>query len=179
VVAAGVTAAAVALVRSRRCTALVVRAALPSQCDVMEERDADPLLRAVANAAESLPEIQAAFLFGSQASGRVRADSDVDIAILIDGTSASVDARTRLRRVIEALAAHVAADRLDVVILNDAPPALAFQVLKGGKLAFERDRTALHRFRVRTYARHSDFESTERFFRAVTRRRALTGSSRG
>src|SRR5688500_18035952 len=138
----------------------------------MEERNADPLLRAVANAAESLPEIQAAFLFGSQASGRARADSDVDVAILIDG-AASGDARTRLQRTIEALAAYVAADRLDVVILNDAPPALAFQVLKGGKVAFERDRTALHRFRVRTYARHSDFESTERFFRAVTRRRAL------
>jgi hypothetical protein len=84
-----------------------------------------------------------------------------------------------LRRSIEALAVHVAADRLDIVILNDAPPALAFQVLKRGKLAFERDRTALHRFRVSTYARHSDFESTERFFRAVTRRRALGGASRG
>jgi hypothetical protein len=39
--------------------------------------------------------------------------------------------------------------------------------LKTGKLAFERDRIALHRFRVRTYARHADYESTERFFRAV------------
>ncbi len=141
----------------------------------MEGRNADPLLRAVANAADSLPEIQA-FLFGSQASGRARADSDVDVAILIDG-AASGDARTRLRRTSEAPAAYVAADRLDVVILNDAPPALAFQVLKGGKVAFERNRTALHRFRVRTYARHSDFESTERFFRAVTRRRALGNSS--
>ncbi len=144
----------------------------------MEERNSDPLLRAVANAAESLPEIQAAFLFGSQASGRARADSDIDVGILIDGVSAAVDGPT-LRRVIEALAGHVAADRLDVVILNHAPPALAFQVLKRGKLAFERDRTALHRFRVSTYARHSDFESTERFFRAVTRRRARAGANRG
>jgi predicted nucleotidyltransferase len=145
----------------------------------MEERNAETLQRAVASAAESLPEIQAAFLFGSQASGRARADSDIDVAILIDRDSAGVDARGQLRRVIAALAAHLAADRLDVVILNDAPPALAFQVLKGGKLAFERDRTALHRFRVRTYARHSDFEPTERFFRAATRRRALAGPTRG
>jgi len=145
----------------------------------MEERDVDPLLRAVASAAESLPEIKAAFLFGSQASGRARADSDVDVAILIDAGAARIDARTQLRRVLEALAAHVAADRLDIVILNDAPPALAFQVLKGGKLAFERDRTALHRFRVSIYTRHSDFEPTERFFRAVTRQRALAGASRG
>lgn len=145
----------------------------------MEERNAEALQRAVARAAESLPEIQAAFLFGSQASGRARADSDIDVAILIDRDSAGHDTRGRLRRVIAALAAHVAADRLDVVILNDAPPALAFQVLKGGKLAFERDRTALHRFRVSIYARHSDFEPTERFFRAATRRRALARPTRG
>lgn len=145
----------------------------------MEERNAETLQRAVASAAESLPEIQAAFLFGSQASGRARADSDIDVALLIDRDSTGVDTRRQLRRVIAALAAHVAADRLDVVILNDAPPALAFQVLKGGKLAFERDRTALHRFRVSTYARHSDFEPTERFFRAATRRRALAEPTRG
>jgi predicted nucleotidyltransferase len=145
----------------------------------VQESDAELLLRAVANAAESLAEIQAAFLFGSQASGRARTDSDIDVAVLIDVAATRVDARTRLRRVIEALAAHVAADRLDVVILNDAPPALAFQILKSGKLAFERDRIALHRFRVRTYARHADYESTERFFRNVTRQRALGEASRG
>jgi predicted nucleotidyltransferase len=145
----------------------------------MEERDADRLLRAIASAAESMPEIQAAFLFGSRASGRARADSDVDVALLIDAGSAHVDAHARLRRLIAALAAQVAADRLDVVILNDAPLALAFQVLKSGKLAFERDRTALHRFRVSTYARHADFEPTERFFREVTRRRARAGQNRG
>jgi predicted nucleotidyltransferase len=145
----------------------------------MKERDVESLLRAVAGAAESLPEVQAAFLFGSQASGRARADSDVDVAILLDAASARLDARARLRRAIESLAARIAADRLDVVFLNDAPPALAFQVLKSGRLAFERDRGALHRFRVRTYAQHSDFEPTERFFRAVTRRRALAGARRG
>jgi hypothetical protein len=145
----------------------------------MQESNVDLLLRAIAKGAESLPEVQAALLFGSQASGRARSDSDVDVAVLLDSASASVDARARLRRVIEALAAHVAADRLDVLVLNDAPPALAFQVLKGGKLAFERDRAALHRFRVRTYALHADFEPTERFFRAVTRRRTLAKASDG
>jgi len=56
---------------------------------------------------------------------------------------------------------------------------LAFQVLKNGKLAFERHRVALLRFRVRTYARHADYEWTERFFRDVTRQRALAKASRG
>jgi predicted nucleotidyltransferase len=33
---------------------------------------------------ESLPGIQAAFLSGSQASGRTRAESDIDVAVLLD-----------------------------------------------------------------------------------------------
>jgi predicted nucleotidyltransferase len=145
---------------------------------MIEEND-KRLIRAVAHAAESLPEVQAAFLFGSHASGRARAESDVDVAVLLDASGAERDARTRMRRLLAALTEHIAADRLDLVVLNAAPPALAFQVLKHGKLVFERDRTALHRFRVRTYARHSDFESTERFFRELTRTRTLAGASRG
>jgi predicted nucleotidyltransferase len=137
------------------------------------------LLAAIARAAASLPEVQAAWLFGSRASGNARPDSDVDIGVLLDDSLAPPEPLSRLRRLIEALATEIAADRIDVVILNDAPPALAFQVLKHGKIALERDRVALHRFRVRTYTRHSDFEPTERLFREATRRRALAGSGRG
>lgn len=145
----------------------------------MSEGNSERLAHAIAQATESLPEIQAAFLFGSQASGRARAESDIDVAVLLDTDLAPIGARERLRRVLEALAEHIAADRLDLVILNDAPPALAFQVLKHGKLALERDRTALHRFRVVTYSRHSDFVAVERFFRDATRRRALARNARG
>ena len=101
------------------------------------------------------------------------------MAVLLEKHSELNDARARLRGVIEALAVELAADRLDIVILNDAPPALAFEVLKHGHLAFERDREALHRFRVATYARHSDFVPVERLFRGVTRRRTLARTARG
>src|SRR5690606_16141240 len=110
----------------------------------MRANEDDRLLRAVERGAEALPEVQAAFLFGSHATGRARADSDIDVAVLLDAEFAQANRAGSLRRVIESLAAHLAADRLDVVILNDAPPALAFQVLKHGKVAFERNATALH-----------------------------------
>lgn len=145
----------------------------------MTETTGEDLAHAIARAVEPLPAIQAAFLFGSHASGHARADSDVDVGVLLDLAAATDDARARLRRVIGALAAELAADRLDVVILNDAPPVLAFEVLKHGRLAFERDRQALHRFRVATYARHADFVPVERLFRSVTRRRTLAGAARG
>jgi predicted nucleotidyltransferase len=139
----------------------------------------DPLFVAVGRAMETLPEVQAAFVFGSQATGRARADSDIDVAVLLDAVIAPVDKHSRLKRVFMALGAYVAADRLDVVVLNDAPPALAFQVLKRGKQVFVRNQVAVHRFLVATYSRHSDFEWTERFFREVTRRRASTGNAGG
>jgi hypothetical protein len=79
-----------------------------------------------------------------------------------------------------ALSGELAADKLDIVVLNHAPPALAFQVLKHGRVALERDPADLLRFRVRVYSAHADYAHVERFFREVTRRRILgTGGARG
>jgi uncharacterized protein len=144
----------------------------------MEEAAPKRLLDAIARALSPLDEVQAALLFGSRATGRARPDSDVDVAVLLSPDSKADG--LGLRRLVGALTDEIAADRLDVVILNGAPPALAFQVLKHGVVAFERDARPLHRFRVRTYGAHADYEPVERFFREVTKRRALGGgASRG
>ncbi|HEY6877097.1 MAG TPA: nucleotidyltransferase domain-containing protein [Polyangiales bacterium] len=133
------------------------------------------LSAAIARALTPLPEVRAALLFGSRARGRARANSDIDVAVLLDPALAPSDARARLVRLLDALNSELAADLVDLVILNDAPPALAFQVLKYGLVAFERDRVDLHRFRVRTYSLHADYEPVERFFREVTQKRVLGG----
>jgi predicted nucleotidyltransferase len=143
----------------------------------MEEASPRRLLDAIARALAPLDDVQAALLFGSRATGKARSDSDVDVAVLL--TRESFAKGQSLRRLVGALAQELAADRLDVVVLNGAPPALAFQVLKYGVVAFERDVQSLHRFRVRTYGAHADYEPVERFFREVTKRRALSGASRG
>ena len=145
----------------------------------MDAADRDKVVEAIARALSPLCHVQAAFLFGSRAVGRAREDSDIDVAVLLAGGVADEEPRTRLRTLLEALAAELAADRLDLVILNEAPPALAFQVLKYGVLAMDRDPVPLHRFRVRVYSEHADFEPVERFFREVTRRRALEQARRG
>jgi predicted nucleotidyltransferase len=143
----------------------------------MEEAAPRRLLDAIARALGPLDDVQAALLFGSRATGKARSDSDVDVAVLL--TRERFAEGPDLRRLVGALTQEIAADRLDVVILNGAPPALAFQVLKYGVVAFERDTLSLHRFRVRTYGAHADYEPVERFFREVTKRRALGGVSRG
>ena len=145
--------------------------------DVMEEPESKRLLAAIARACAPLDEMQAALLFGSRARGTARPDSDVDVAVLLG--PARLTRGLGLRHLMSALSEEIAADRLDLVILNGAPPALAFQVLKYGLVAFERDARFLHRFRVRTYGAHADYEPVERFFRAVTKRRAAAGVTRG
>jgi uncharacterized protein len=120
--------------------------------------DRDQLTRALREALEPLPDVLAAFLFGSHASGRARADSDVDVAVLLDSRAAAEEPRLLTRRLIAALGTTLAADRLDLIVLNGAPPALAFQVLAHGVLVFDRKPSALHEFRTHTYSAHADYE---------------------
>lgn len=137
------------------------------------------LLGAIRRAVASLPSVQAALLFGSHATGRARTDSDVDVAVLLDETPQASAKKNVLMSLASELGKELRADRLDLVLLNDAPPKLAFHVLRHGIVAFERDPVPLHRFRVATYSRHADYEPVERLFRAATRKRALDEGKHG
>jgi predicted nucleotidyltransferase len=78
-----------------------------------------------------VPAVQAAWLFGSASSGRLRADSDIDIAVLHD---APLDASTRLR-LSNALADEWGRD-VDLLDLLRMPTAMQLQVLQGGRALF-------------------------------------------
>jgi predicted nucleotidyltransferase len=139
----------------------------------------DELLSRVKRALLPIAGVQAAFLFGSRATGRARPDSDIDIAVLLENAPPSHERKGVLWPLLTALGSELRSDRVDLVVLNEAPPKLAFQVLKQGLVAFARDPVELHRFRVRTYSLHADYEPVERFFREVTKRRAQTAMNRG
>ncbi|MEQ1910501.1 MAG: nucleotidyltransferase domain-containing protein [Vicinamibacterales bacterium] len=112
--------------------------------------------RTIARVAASRREIQAAYLFGSRATGKSRPNSDVDIAVLVNPDalkSAALDYRLELMADFGA-ALHRA--DIDLVVLNHASPLLAHRVLSGGVLAFERSRVARVRFQVRTAAMYAD-----------------------
>ena len=105
----------------------------------------------------SQPDVVAAYIFGSVAQGRARPQSDVDIAVLL---SADLDEETRFDRrlrlgwEVERLIGH----QTDLVVLNDAPPLLQHQVLKHGRLIFERDRAARVEFEVRAGQIYADLK---------------------
>ena len=123
--------------------------------------------------------IDAAYIFGSVATGRVRPNSDIDIAVLLnDHTSPGKRFNYRLR-LIEDLGAALRRSDVDVVILNDATPLLAHRVLAKGKLVFERSPSARVRFQVQTANRYADlvpaFETYIRYLKKSVREGRIIG----
>jgi predicted nucleotidyltransferase len=114
-------------------------------------------IEALVNCLAAQPDVLAAYLFGSYATGKARPESDVDVAVLLSGTDEMERFERRLRlmgEVEEALGRRSA----DVVVLNDAPPLLAHQVLMHGRLIFERDRAGRVEFEVRTGKIYADLQ---------------------
>jgi uncharacterized protein len=70
-----------------------------------------------------------AYLFGSHAIGRTTPLSDVDVAVYPDKRVNAFE--YRLSR-MEALSRIVKTDRVDVVLLNDAPPLLKYEIIRNG-----------------------------------------------
>ena len=97
-----------------------------------------------------------AYLFGSRARGRPRASSDVDLAVYLS-RALSVRARESLRlRLLGEACAALGRDDVDLVILNDAGPLLAFRVIESGKPVFSKDELARVRFEARAMALYYD-----------------------
>ncbi len=81
-----------------------------------------------------LPAAHAAWLFGSASRDRLRADSDIDIAVLHDQP---LDGATRFR-IASALAQEWGRD-VDLLDLLRMPTAMQVQALQGGRPLFVED----------------------------------------
>ncbi len=102
-------------------------------------------------------DVIAAYLFGSLARGQAGPMSDVDIAVLLD---ASMDDEAIVERQLELMMAldRFADREVQVVILNRAAPPLAYQVIRDGRLLFERSRAERVAFEVRTMKLYFDLQ---------------------
>ena len=89
------------------------------------------------------------------------ASDDVVLAYLFG----SLEARLRITA---GVAVTMSTEDVDVLILNDAAPALAYEVLRDGVLLFCRDHDARVAFQVHTINQHLDFTPIlERHRRAI------------
>ncbi len=123
----------------------------------MEDRSMDHGLdlTAITDYLAGRDDILAAYVFGSAAEGIAHPLSDLDIALLLPPTTEPpqrLDTRLEVMAVLERLSRRP----VDVVILNDAPLLLRFQVLKHGRVLVDRDTTQRCLFAAKTLSMYYD-----------------------
>jgi uncharacterized protein len=104
------------------------------------------------------PEIRFAYLFGSLAKGTQNRLSDLDVAVFVDyrlvkpescpyGYKASLI--TELMQLLQL-------NEVDVVILNESPPLLRYEVVRYGVPLYEVNRAERISFQASTFSRYFD-----------------------
>jgi predicted nucleotidyltransferase len=126
--------------------------------------DRDALRRAL----EVEPAVIAAWLFGSRARGTERANSDVDIAVLLGPIPDRAEVGWEMEARLSA-ALHLP---VQVVVVDAAPADLVRRVLRDGVRLVDRDRAARVRFEVKKRNEYFDMTPIWRLVRRLPPRAA-------
>jgi predicted nucleotidyltransferase len=113
-----------------------------------------------------------ALIFGSTTQGSAHARSDLDIAVgLSRGSHLSALDLGELVSLLEAAAKRP----VDLVLMDEAAPGLAYRVFRDGEVLFVRDRGAFVERKARAILEYLDFQPIEE----QLARGALAASVRG
>ena len=134
---------------------------------------AETKLAALREALARRPEILEAYVFGSFARGEAQPHSDVDVAVYL----ASVPARGlgADAEIAADLMRALGSDRVDVVVLNQAPPLLYHRVLRDGIRLVARDLAATSVREGRALSRYCDYVPQLAKIRAARAERRARG----
>lgn len=99
--------------------------------------------------------ISTAFLYGSQVSGCVNQDSDLDIALLFDREH--LPKTDRLLQLVDDLIS-ITEREVDLLILNDASPIICMQVLRKGEMILDQNHQAYLDFFAKTVSKYDDLK---------------------
>src|SRR6266850_506691 len=105
-------------------------------------------------------DVVSTYLFGSHADDRAHRESDIDVGVLLR-RELHPTARERFEarlHLISLLATELGTDRVDVVVLNDAPPHLARRIVTRGRRVACSDPEADHAFVRDVQLRAADLE---------------------
>jgi len=123
----------------------------------MNDRDNILLQRLAVNLARD-PDVDAVYLFGSQARAKAGRLSDIDIGILLGKQVPAQEYFQRRLVYIGRCCDILRTDRVDLVILNDAPLLLAYNVVAPRRILVERNRSHRVAFEVDRINRYLDFK---------------------
>ena len=114
--------------------------------------------------------LDALYLHGSRATGRARADSDVDLAVLLRRPPNRLELATVAVELSTPAGAVV-----DLVDLAAASPVLAMQVLRHGRLVATGNSDRIARFVMRTVTDYADLQRVRAPIEAALRARFADG----
>ncbi len=145
-----------------------------------DEADYIPKLKAYFS---TRPQLVLAYVFGSQARGRAHRRSDLDVAILLADEPADEECTGQRLEVIGDLMRLLATNDVDVLILNQAPLVMRYQVIRTGKLIYYHHRQEAINFRVKTLNLYFDFKPIldhhrQVFFQKIRQGKFLDGYNR-
>lgn len=83
--------------------------------------------------------IAAAYLYGSRARGTARANSDVDIAVILTSALSAYERWGRRLALLDSAKTELRSDDIDLIVLEDAPAPVAHRAIRDGRLILDRD----------------------------------------
>jgi predicted nucleotidyltransferase len=110
-----------------------------------------------------------ALVFGSAARGSAHLSSDVDVAV---GLEAGVSLTPREIGAMVSDLEQAGGRHVDLVLMDEAPPALAYRVFRDGILLVERNHRAMADRKARAILEYLDFRPLE----AIAVRGALSAA---
>ena len=101
-------------------------------------------------------QVKLAYLFGSEAKGKAGRLSDIDIAVLFDGSLNKKQRFDLQLKLIGDISEILKTDRVDLLIINDAPLSLNYEVIRANHPLFVRDRNEKIDFEQGILSRYLD-----------------------
>ena len=115
------------------------------------------VLSALRAALERRPEVLEAYVFGSFARAEEQPHSDIDAALYVDPNAIEQSGLGLDAAIAADLMRALGTNRVDVVLLNAAPPLLYHRVLRDGLRLFARDLRATTVREGRALSRFCDY----------------------
>lgn len=116
-------------------------------------------------------DVVAVLVFGSASRGNLQPLSDLDLAVLLSDKLSKVQRMEKQLDLLGLANFIFKTDEIDLIILNEATPRMAHNILKTGMVLFIRDQNSYTDFRERITRHYLDFK----YFRDSFDREFLKG----
>jgi len=132
----------------------------------------EDLMEELQRALENETKLAYALVFGSRARGSALPKSDLDVAV---GLAAGVRLDAHEVGDLVSTLEQATGQTIDLVLLDEAPPALAYRAFRDGRVLLERDHGALVERKTRAILDYLDFQPIE----AIAVQGVLAAASNG